>query len=237
MRTWPVDPRNAAEVLACAGIAHLAWREDRGAATGFVTHTEDGVRFVAPDVPALDDPEALPLEQVAGAAGALRLGGVVLDWWRPWGLNPALKLWAGNQSAWTVHGSLRAAAGDASPAQWLTFTAPATGRLALDPGATWSAQALGWSVTRHPKMRMHCRPWLELLASLGLEAFPVAGHRARGGFHFNLWRPAPLGAALAAFAGPCSPTYALARYHAGTQKSGENSMLRLATPVAGGGTH
>ena len=90
---------------------------------------------------------------------------------------------------------------------------------------------MGWSPNRHRGMRVHCRPWVELLASLGLQAVPVAGHRARGGFHYQLWRPAPLAAAVAAFAGPWSAVYALARYHAGTEKSGENSMLRLATPV------
>ena len=50
VRTWPIDPRCPAEVLACAGIAHLAWREDRSARTGFVSDTEGGVRFVAPEV-------------------------------------------------------------------------------------------------------------------------------------------------------------------------------------------
>lgn len=233
-RSWPIDPRNAAEVLACAGIAHLAWRADREAATGFVTDAGGGVRFLAPEVPALDDPEALRLEPVDAAAGTLRLGAVTLDWWRPWGLNPGLKKWAGNQTPWTVHHSLRTAAADVSPAQWLTHCAPAAGRLYLDPGATWTAQALGWSPNRHTGVRVHCRPWVELLASLGCQAFPVAGHRARGGFHYQLWRPAPLAAAVAAFAGPWSAAYALARYHATTAKSGENSMLRLAAPVAGG---
>ena len=231
MSEWLIDPRSPAEVLACAGIAYLAWREDRATATGFVREGEGGVRFLAPEPRALRrGAGAMRLER---AGDGLRLGGVVLDWWRPFGMNPALRLWAGNQSAWTVHRSLRAAAGDADPSGWLAFTAPGAGRLGFDPGASWTAQGLGWSVNRHRAMRMHCRPWLELLASLGLGAVPVAGHRTRVGIHFNLWRPAPLGAALAAFAAPWSPTYALARYHASTEKRGENTALRPATAVAG----
>ena len=36
MVEWTVDARNPGEVLACAGLAHLAWREAPGAETGFV---------------------------------------------------------------------------------------------------------------------------------------------------------------------------------------------------------
>ena len=43
-----------------------------------------------------------------------------------------------------------------------------------------------------------------------------------------------IAAAVAAFAGRFSPTYALARYHVPTAKSGTNTVLRAATPVASG---
>ena len=235
MAEWTIDPRNPGEVLACAGLAHLAWRADRAAATGFLSRGDGRVRFVAAGAPApLEALHGAALEPMGESRDALRLGAVALDWWRPWGLNPALKLWAGRQSAWTVHGSLRAAAGDASPCEWLSCCAPAAGRLYVDPAGTWNARTLGFSIDAHRELRMRCRPWLELLASVGLAAFPVAGHRARGGFHLNLWRPAPLAAAVAAFAGRFSATYALGRYHVPTAKSGTNTMLRAAAPVGHG---
>lgn len=188
MVEWPIDPRNPGEVLACAGLAHLAWRADPPAKTGFLRETGAPLRFLAPH-------DALPgerpaLEPLAGPPHErLRLAGIELDWWCPWGLNPNLKNWSGPQSARTVHHSLRSAAGGSRPTGWLTCAAPAAGRIYLDPAGTWNALSLGWSLKQHHTMRMSCRPWVELLASVGLQAFPVPGHRARGGFHYNLWRP------------------------------------------------
>ena len=229
MGEWTIDARNPGEVLACAGLAHLAWRADRDAQTGFVADIADRVRFVAAQAPPLL--AALRSATVEATAHGLRLGPITLDWWRPWGLNHALRNWAGQQSAWMVHRSLRRGAGDASPAEWLTFAAPADGRLYLDPAGSWSAIGLGWSVNAHPTIRMQCRPWLELLASIALQAFPVPGHRARGGFRYNLWRPAPMTAAVAAFGGPFSRAYALGCYCTQTAKCGENTVLRRATPI------
>ena len=60
MAEWLIDPRNPGEVLACAGIAHLAWRAGAAAATGFVEAGEGRVRFVAPPAPP-------PLEALHGA--------------------------------------------------------------------------------------------------------------------------------------------------------------------------
>ena len=226
---WQIDPRNPGEVLACAGLAHLAWREDKEAETGFVVGDDAQLRFVSPEPRALrGDPEDMSLEDMPDG---VRLGPVDLDWWCRWGLNPNLKNWAGQQSAWTVHHSLRIAAGKSNPGDWLAYAAPATGRLYLDPAGTWDALSLGWSVNEHHELRMSCRPWVELLASIGLQAFPVTGHRATGGFHYNLWRPAPLPAAVAAFGGPWSRAYALGRYHVPTGKTGSNTMLRQATPT------
>ena len=237
MAQWPIDPRNPGEVLACAGLAHLAWRVNPTVHTGFMTNSAGRLRFVAPDnaLPS-EDPA---LEPLAGPPHErLRFAGVELDWWCPWGLNPNLKNWAGQQSARTVHRSLRSAAASSRPSEWLTHTAPATGRLYLDPAGTWDALSLGWSVNEHREIRMSCRPWVELLASIGLQAFPVPGHRASGGFHYSLWRPAPLPGAVAAFGarGLWSQTYALERYHVSTAKTGSNTMLRQATPSTNGGS-
>ena len=59
---------------------------------------------------------------------------------------------------------------------------------------------------------------------------PVAGRRANGGFHYNLWRPAPFPAALAAFAGAFSRAYALELFEVSTARNGPNTVLRCATP-------
>lgn len=232
MPEWMIDARNPAEVLACAGWAHLAWRARREAVTGFVRDAGGRLRFVMPEAAEL--PDAPALEQVAGPPQErLRFAGVALDWWCPWGLNRAFKSWSGRQTAWTVHRSLHRALGRAPASQWRTHAAPvAGGRLYVDPEGTWDALGLGWSLdlqwTAHRGLRMRCRPWVELLASVGLQAVPVAGSRASG-FHYNLWRPAPLGGALAAFAGAFSPAYALERFHVPTARHGSNTVLRRAT--------
>ena len=232
MPEWRIDPRNPGEVLACAGLAHLAWRADKTALTGFVQEKEEALRFVTPDLPALRrDMRDLSLERLDNHRCGLRLAGIELDWWCPWGLNHHLKNWAGQQSAWSVHCALLRAVGKSKPSEWLTFSAPAPGgRLYLDPDGTWSALGLGWSPNEHREIQMSCRPWVELLASIGLQTFPVAGHRTAGGFHYNLWRPAPLVGAVAAFGSPWSRVYALQRYHVSTGKTGSNTVLLQATP-------
>ena len=222
---WRIDPTNPAEVLACAGVAHLAWRGDPNARTGFVARRE-GVRFTAPEVAELSRP--LALEAMEG--DAVRLGGVVLDWWRPWGLNPGVKTWSGRQTAWTVHRSLGEAAGRSAPGGWLTFTAPARGRLGLDPCGTWDTQRLGWSLNEHPELRMCCRPLVELLASAGLQAFPL--RRAGGGYRYRLWRPAALPAAVAAFGGRGDFVHSLGGYEARADRNGRNKAFRRARPLA-----
>ena len=234
MRVWPVDPGNPGEVLACAGLAHLAWRADAETATGFVRARGGAIRFVAPDAtPLPEGAGAWPLERIEGPPHErLRFAGVALDWWCPWGLNASVKNWSGKQSAWTVHRNLHRALGRSSPSQWLVHSAPtAGGRLYLDPRSSWDTLELGWSLNAHRAYRMHARPWVELLASLGLQAFAVPGHRARGGFRYRLWRPAPLAVAHAAFSSPAPTVETLAAYHVPATKSGSNTILRRARPV------
>ncbi len=234
MRAWSIDPCNPGEVLACAGLSHLAARADAGALTGFVRARDGAVRFVGPDAPDVLR-GAVTLERVAGPPHErLRVAGVVLDWWCPWGLNPALKLWSGRQSAWTVHRTLVGALTPAGASDWRAFTAPVSGgRLGLDPESAWHALALGWSfdlqATYHRALRLTCRPLVELLASIGLAAFPVAGRRTRGGFRYRLWRPAPLPVAVAAFADRSHIVHALGRYHVPTVRCGSNTQLGRAS--------
>ena len=235
MTAWPVDPCNPGEVLACAGLAHLGARVDSSAVSGFVRARDGAVRFVGPDARAVL-PAAVSLERVAPPPHErLRVAGVVLDWWCPFGLNPGLKLWSGRQTAWTVHRTLVDAVSRSGAAGWRTHTAPvAGGRLGLDPESAWNALALGWSFdlqsSYHRALRLRARPLVELLASIGLAAFPLAGHRRGGGFRYRLWRPAPLAVAVAAFAGSLQSIHTLGRYHVPTLRCGRNTQLGRASP-------
>ena len=224
---WLVDPRNPGEVFACAGLAHLAWRTDTESKTGF--EADDRCRFVAPDLAASFD--GLTGASLEETEDGLRLAGIDLDWWREWGLNPGLKTWAGQQSASTVHNNLLRAAAGSRPADWLTCEARTTGRLNVDTLGSWNALGMGWSLNEHKHTKMLCRPWVELLASVGLQAFPVRGSRSKGSFTYNLWRPASLPGAVAAFGGREPSAYAVRRYCTRTGKSGSNTILDVASPA------
>ena len=78
---------------------------------------------------------------------------------------------------------------------------------------------------------MVCRPWVELLASIGLQAFPVEGRRSERRFSYSLWRLAGLSSAVAAFGGYGPTVYAMDRYNSPTAKSGSNTMLCIASPA------
>ena len=221
---WRIDPTNPAEVLACGGAAHLAWRADPKARTGFVAGS-GGIWFTAPEVAAL----LRPLELEAMEGDAVLLCGLELDWWRPWGLNPGLKTWSGRQTAWTVHRSLGKAAGHSDPGEWLTFTAPARGRLGLDPSGTWDTQRLGFSLNEHREQRMCCRPFVELLASVGLQAFSL--RRLGDGYRYHLWRPAALPSAVAAFGSRRDFVHSLGGFEARTNRNGRNKVFRRARPL------
>ena len=235
MRTWPVDAANPGEVLACAGIAHLAWRADSEAATGFVRGRDGALRFAAPDAALTQGEDAWTLESLEGPPHErLRLAGVTLDWWCAWGLNPRLKTWAGQQSARTVHRNLHRALGRSRASDWLRHTAPVPGgRLSLDPRSAWDALELGWSPAAHRSMRVAVRPWVELLASLGLQAFPLPGRRAPGGFRYRLWRVSPLAVARAAFTAQAPTVETLGAFQVPTARSGANTVLRPAAPDDG----
>jgi len=222
---WPIDPRNPGEVFACCGIAHLAWRRDRRVETGFRV-SEQGWHFSAPRT-VFDQLGAL---QLTPTDHGLRLGDIDLDWWQPWGLNPEFKFWAGQQSASSVHRNLRQAAADATIEDWQRHAAPTTGRLNVDIQGTWNALALGWSLNEHKGVEMLCRPWLELLASLGFQAFKVSGGK-RDGFRYHLWRPAPLPAAMSAFQGRGPGVYSTAEFTVQTGKLGSNTLLLTASPA------
>ena len=102
-------------------------------------------------------------------------------------------------------------------------------RLHLDPAGSWNALDLGFSANEHREAPVCCRPLVELLASLGLQAFPV--RKSRGGFSYRLWTPAALPGALAAFSGKGRFVHALGAFEVRTGRTGANTTLRRASPL------
>lgn len=223
---FAVDPANPGEVLACAGLAWLAGVATPDAETGFA-ETGNRWEFRAPFPAEL-------LNQLTVAAPELeqdyvKVAGLRLDWWqRPWGLNPAFKFWAGQQTAASVLGNLLRACRGGSIDDWLNYAAPTGGRLGVDPRGTWDALSLGWSINEHKHIRMLCRPFVETLAFLGLQVFPVQGDRQQG-LRYHLWYPCRLTIARLAFAGYGG--HKGPGHVAQTEKSGSNTYLKPATPV------
>ena len=229
-----VDPRNPGEVLACCGLAVLAASKDPSTITGFSRHG-DGVRFSCPEMRIADvagySPEETPDGDVI-LRGSRVLGEVRevhLDWWQPWGLNPEMKLWAGQQRAFTIASNLLLCAPSGLNQDWRRYEARTTGRLGVDPQGTWSALELGWSINEHKAVQMLCRPFVELLALVGLQEFKLRGDR-RGGFVFALWRPAPYLIARLAFGG--HGRHVLQRLRATTAKSGSYTCLKYAREIS-----
>lgn len=225
---YPIDPTNPGEVLACAALAWLATREDPQSESGF-TQTGDGGswQFQGPwpeaSVHALI--EQNPREQ----DDAVWIGGLRLDWFQyPYGLNPGFKFWAGQQTATTVLTNLVQAAREGDPQEWLSYRAPTTGRLGVDPEGTWDSLALGWSVNEHTRLKYLCRPFVEMLAFVGLQRFPVQGSRAEG-FRYHLWRPAPGTLAPIALAGASS--FSVGGWQTEIADSGSNKYLKPARVI------
>lgn len=223
---FPIDPCNPGEVLACAGLAVLAAAEDASAVSGFARHGR-GWSFE------VDFPEAaiqtLSELQTGDDDDSLVLGDIHLDWWqRGYGLNQPFKFWAGQQTAKSVLTNLVNAATSGEPRDWLSFQAPTTGRLGVDPQGSWNALELGWSPNEHPEIQYLCRPYVELLAFIGLQHFPVQGRRDTG-FHYSLWRPVPVPIAILAFAG--ASIHRTGCWHTQIAKAGSNKILRTALPI------
>ena len=218
-----IDAGNPGEVLACCGLAVLAARRNAGAVTGFV-EVAGGWRFDAPE----PDLRAL-LGPPETSDGDLVIAGVRLDWWEPWGRNPEMKLWAGNQDAGTITRNLREAARGGENGRWHEVSGLCAGRLGVDPAGTWNAVELGWSINEHRKTEMACRPFVELLAMIGLQEFRLPGRKAMA-LTYSLWGPAPLPIAQAAFAG--YGWHRLAGFRTTTVKNGKFSTMTYAVADA-----
>ena len=222
---FSIDPCNPGEALACAGLAALVARTDPGATTGFKPSGRGWVfelAFPEQRIASLSDLQA-------GDDESLLLGDICLDWWqRGYGLNQPFKFWAGQQTAKSVLTNLLTASRDGQPRDWLDFQAPTTGRLGVDPQGSWNALELGWSPNEHQDIQYLCRPFVELLAFIGLQHFPVQGQRDTG-FRYSLWPRVPLQLAILAFAG--SSIHSLGRWQTEIGSAGSNKILKSAYPI------
>ena len=223
---FPVDPTNPGEILACAAITRLAEEETGPNDCGFV-QSDARWYFEAP-LPRATLTRLLETEP-REEDGAVWLDDQRLDWFQhPYGLNTGFKFWAGQQSARSVLTNLVEAARTGDPADWLTHEAPTTGRLGVDPQGTWNSLGLGWSVNEHTRLKYLCRPYVELLAFLGLQHFPVQGDRGEG-FRYHLWQPAP--ALIARFAIAGASRYSLQGWRTEIAGAGSNRFLKPAHPL------
>ncbi len=224
----PIDPSNPGEVLACAGLTWLVAREAPEAECGFEPAGGNWY-FHAPFQPrALTE---LVAEDPQEGAQEVMLGDLRLDWWQPdYGLNPGFKFWAGQQSPRSVLTNLVRAARAGDPAAWPSEQTPTTGRLGVDPQGTWDSLRLGWSVNEHSHLQHLCRPYVELLAFLALQRFPVQGDRETG-FRYALWAPAPLTLAPLAFAGTSRLSQGM--WQTEIEDAGSNKYLKPAYFIGG----
>ena len=218
-----IDAANPGEVLACCGLAVLASRRSPDVVTGF-ERRGGSVTFVGPEAHL-----ATLLMNVEPDTTRPKIGNVALDWWEPWGTNPQMKLWAGQQCPQGIAHTLWEKAGQGTNEHWLEFAVPMAGRLGVDPAGTWNALDLGWSVNEHSTKRdtaqMLCRPFVELLAMVGLQEFFVPGTKEEG-FRYCLWRAAPYLVARTAFRG--HGHHVLAECHLPTGKNGKYWILKYA---------
>lgn len=224
---YPIDPSNPGEILACAAISWLSAQQDPNSESGFVQAGGSQWQFQggAPE----EALQRLIADDPREQEDAVWLSDLRLDWFQyPYGLNPGFKFWAGQQTARSVLTNLVQAAREGEPAEWLSYRAPTTGRLGVDPEGTWDSLALGWSVNEHSRLKYLCRPYVELLAFIALQRFPVQGNRNEG-FCYHLWRPVPGTIAPIAFAGASS--YSLARWQTVIADSGSNKYLKPARMI------
>jgi CRISPR-associated protein Csx14 len=212
-----VDERNPGMVLACCGLLELAHRLWPGAEGRF----DDGSFIVTIDADASDalgdlvkelrhGQFAEDVDATAGEAMApVRLRSphvdIRLDWWLESGSltdKTRLKTWAGNQKivANILSPLLASWPASACGTDLFFVTVPATGRLGVDPRASFEALDLGYSANDH-KRPVLTSPATEVLAALGLQRFRPRGLDDNQ-FAYVAWRSAqPIPSAAAAFRG------------------------------------
>lgn len=147
-------------------------------------------------------------------------------------MNPGLKNWSGNQSPESVHRASVDSASAGLPLDWRRFAVKKTGgHLYVDTATGWDTLGLGWSIDAHDEHQIAVRPWLEILASLGLQAMPVSGER-KSGFCYRPWPVCGYPLAITAFRVDQSARAAAPYYRSRTAPNGKNTYLLPAERIS-----
>ena len=223
-----VDSRNPGEVLAACGLFNLAVRHGRAMGQ----FTEDGQFRL--DTSATLEELLAPLNRktviVAEDHSRVLLDGIALNWWKRKVLD--FKPWAGQVNPDNLCLDLlnccEPLRGRAVQGELLSASIPMTKRLGVDPRSSWISLDIGYSPNDQGKAAIHTRPFVELLAMIGLQTFLP---RQIGSHHvYQLWLPMlPLLSARLAFAGVKMPVPGR-RYRVSISKSGSFSVFDFAEP-------
>jgi len=228
-----IDATNPGEVLACAGIAALAERDDPYARTGFErTNRPNMYRFHYPGSSLSHvKPENDHLE-VSDQGGSIRIGDFYLDWWNEdYEYGPQLKLWAGKMTPSSIAWNLAKACSAGTTEDWSALRAqlPADkqGHFEVDPTSCWDGLRMGWSLNVH-KHVMPIRPYVELLAFIAIQYFPIPGNKGHA-FRYSLWSPVP--ATLARLVQIGASRHSLSDWKAPVKMAGSYRQLKTAFAI------
>jgi CRISPR-associated protein Csb3 len=201
MIEFELETRNPGEVLSACGLFNLA--SSRGEVMAQFT---PGGRFC------LDTPASLhellfllkpDLMEVADDYSWVNLAGVHLNWWAREG--DKFKLWAGQVNPKNLFQELLQACEKLLDAAidkgFMAASTPLTKRFGADPHSSWVSLDIGYSPNDQGMGSVHTRPFVEVLAMIGLQTFLPQGREKRQ-FVYSLWEDMlPLLPARLIFAG------------------------------------
>ncbi len=192
---FDVDISNPGQFYACLGLLSVSDSLAPG-----VTGWFDKRRFlissqgISPNelVNAILGMDIIPLFDIKQALGPLifRTGyPFLVNWWCEWKggqwEKTALKLWAGQQTSYSIPSKLLQAAAsirvqvERNPHRLLSSTNLVTGRYGVNPSASWTALDVGYSPNEHGGDAATC-PYTEILAAIGLQiAAPLSDGKSQ----------------------------------------------------------
>lgn len=219
---------NPGEVLAVCGLFVLATRQDRKATlawtdNGAVIATDQTLEALLQNV--VNTSVEFNDNGVGQEPAKIMLGTFTLDWWTS--KAPRSKFWAGRVTAATLIPKLHKTCQTLGIADWRASVA-CDQTYGIDPYAVWTAIDLGWS-PNNQEVNISARPWVELLAILGVQGFtPIIASRQ---LHYHLWQtPLTLLPARLVFRGASKQGLPIdnQHWHATVLKKGKFSVTQFA---------